>query len=107
MFATLVPGSASGIQTPVSACTSLVTVCVGSCMSDSVVRVTVIGDGYGEAVCGGAFASCITRPLTPHADAGTCSRASYTGTGSSTFICRVDAAGVTPTVAICTSEPAT
>lgn len=104
LAATFPTPASSAIGTP-AACTSLATVCAGSCTSDSVVHIQVVGYGHGDVTCGTAHTSCATARLSTLSNAGQCSRAAYVASGSSYFSCRVEAYSTTPTIAICWSEP--
>lgn len=90
------PASAA-VSAPYTACTSLVGVCPIGCESDSMVQVTVIGAGYGEARCGSGVAYCYSSI--------TCSRQQYLDSGGSWVRCLADPAALTPVVAICSTSP--
>ena len=89
----------SAVGAPVNVCVSDVP-CLMGCSAGDIVRVNVVGYGYGDAMCGDAFAWCETG-----SDLDTCSGGSLTFTGSSTMSCRVDGYGSLPVIAICTSMP--
>lgn len=98
--AALVPTPANAAAAPYTVCTSLMAVCPIACASDSMIHVTVVGPGYGEARCGSGVAYCYSYGAT-----GTCQRQQYLDNGGSWLRCLADPAGVTPTVAICSTSP--